>query len=157
MSIDNIDLEEKKWSYELTNNNFYLDSYFQVVNENQFSSFSDQIQFSEKVWKPITNFHPFILLANKGSLKHLKEYGFKTFSPFIDESYDDIDDAGERFLAIEKEINKLCNKSVKEIHEWYWSIKDILKHNYYHFYGTFQKDQRKDFLNQLEEQINEFT
>ena len=39
LSIDNIDLEEKKWSYELTNNNFYLDSYFQVVNENQFSSF----------------------------------------------------------------------------------------------------------------------
>ena len=38
LSIDNIDLEEKKWSYELTNNNFYLDSYFQVVNENQFSS-----------------------------------------------------------------------------------------------------------------------
>jgi len=146
--------------HSIINNNIshYLDSYFTICTESHFASRMENgnaIGFTEKTWKPITNFHPFILLANKGSLKYLKEYGFKTFSPFIDESYDDIDDAGERFLAIEKEINKLCNKSVEEIHEWYWSIKDILKHNYYHFYGTFQKDQRRDFLNQLEGQINE--
>jgi hypothetical protein len=107
------------------------------------------LAFTEKTWKPIMNLHPFILVANKGSLKHLKEYGFKTFEPFIDESYDDIDDVGQRILAIEKEINKLCSKPIEEIHEWYWSIEDILKHNYYHFYNDFAPRERKRFLNEI--------
>ena len=71
------------------------------------------------------------------------------FHPFIDESYDDIDNTGERFLAIENEINKLCEKPIKELHDWYWSIKDILKHNYYHFYNKYSIEQRENFLNEI--------
>ena len=88
-------------------------------------------------------------MANAGSLEYLKRYGFKTFSPFIDESYDNIDDTGQRFLAIEKEINKLCSKPIEEIHEWYWSIEKILKHNYYHFYNEFAPKERQRFLNEI--------
>ena len=32
--------------------------------------------------------HPFIVYGNVGTLKELKRMGFRTFSPFIDESYD---------------------------------------------------------------------
>ena len=32
----------------------------------------------------------------------------------------------------EKEIEKLANKSIEEIHEWYYSIKDILIYNQNH-------------------------
>ena len=52
-------------------------------------------------------------------------------------------------MAIEKEINKLCSKPIEEIHEWYWSIEDILKHNYYHFYNDFAPRERKRFLNEI--------
>ena len=38
---------------------------------------------------------------------------------------------------IEKEIQKLNNKSIEEIHNWYYSIKDILLHNQKHLY-TFE-------------------
>jgi hypothetical protein len=80
------------------------------------------------------------------ALKKLREYGFKTFEPFIDESYDGIVNSDIRFGAIEKEINKLCNKSIEEIHEWYWSIEDILKHNYYHFYENFIPLQKHNLI-----------
>ena len=149
LKIDDIQMEDKKWSYELFDNNFYLKSYFQIVTENQFTDFKDQLQFSEKVWKPITNFQPFILLGDRYQLKKMKEWGFKTFSPFIDESYDNRPATGSRFLAIEKEINKLCSKPIEEIHEWYWSIEEILRHNYYHFYGKWIQQQRNKLLDGL--------
>ena len=79
----------------------------------------------------------------------MKKYGFKTFHPYIDESYDEIYNTGERFLAIENEINKLCNKSLEELHEWYWSIEEVLKHNYFHFYKKFVPDERRRFLDEI--------
>jgi hypothetical protein len=130
----------------------YLKSYFTIVTENVFQPRvydGDTVYFTEKIIKPIVNFHPFIVVGNAGYLKKLKELGFKTFEPFIDESYDDIDDVCERFLAVENEINKLCNKSLGELHEWYWSIENILKHNYYHFYKVVGPDEQKRFLNEL--------
>ena len=126
-----------------------MDSYFQIVTENQFTDCEDQLQFSEKVWKPITNFQPFILLGDRYQLKKLREWGFKTFSPFIDESYDEVLDTKERFSMIEIEINKLCNRPIEEIHDWYWSIEQDLRHNYYHFYGKWVREQRNSLLNKL--------
>jgi hypothetical protein len=131
------------------NINHYLDTYFTICTESHCEDRGESgnaLAFTEKTLKPIMNFHPFILVANAGSLEYLKRYGFKTFSPFIDESYDNIDDRGYRFLAIEKEINKLCSKPIEEIHEWYWSIEKILKHNYYHFYNEFAPKQKQKFL-----------
>jgi len=135
--IDLEDLSDSKHSYDKFNVRYYLDSYFQIVTGNNFSWHEDQLIFSEKIWKSITNLQPFIYLDDVGALKKLREYGFKTFEPFIDESYDGIVNSDIRFGAIEQEINKLCNKSIEEIHEWYWSIEDILKYNYYHFYENF--------------------
>ena len=135
----------------------YFKSYFSIVNESTFDTShgdGDTLFFTEKTLKPIMNFHPFILLSNKGTIKKLKEYGFKTFHPFIDESYDNISSRGERFLAIEQEINKLCNKSIEEIHEWYWSIEDVLKHNYYHFYRKVAPMEKNKFLNKLNMEIS---
>ena len=151
LKIDDVQLKDKKWSYELFDNNFYLKSYFQIVAENQFTDFEDQLQFSEKVWKPITNFQPFILLGDRHQLKKLREWGFKTFHPFIDESYDDVIDTEERFDMVKNEIIKLCNKPIEEIHQWYWSIEQDLRHNYYHFYGKWINQQRNKLYNNLKQ------
>jgi len=139
-------------SVGINNIRHYLDSYFTICTESHFENREESgnaIGFTEKIWKPITNFHPFICVGNAGSLEKLKECGFKTFHPFIDESYDNIDDTGNRFLAIEKEMNNICEKPLDEIHEWYWSIEEILKHNYYHFYTSFVIKERDRFLNEI--------
>ena len=150
LSVDGVDFTEKKWSYEKFDVKFYLQSYFSIVAENQYSPFEDQLQNSEKIWKPITNFHPFVNVGDYKQLENLRSQGFKTFHPYIDESYDDILDIHERFEAIMIEINKLCNMSLQEIHEWYWSMEEILKYNYYHFYGKFISNHRKWMLSKLE-------
>jgi hypothetical protein len=43
---------------------------------------------TEKTYRPIINRHPFVIQATSGFLESLHAKGFKTFSNFIDESYD---------------------------------------------------------------------
>ena len=112
----------------------YFNSYFNIVTECSWGPNIDnndlqKITITEKVWKPIVTFQPFILISMKDSLKKLKEWGFKTFDGFIDESYDTLETYGERKKVINKEIIRLCNMSRKELDDWYWSMEDILQHN----------------------------
>jgi uncharacterized HAD superfamily protein len=59
----------------------------------------------------------------------LKELGFKTFHPYINESYDNEKDIYKRINMIHNEVEKLCNMSKEELHKWYWNMEDILLYN----------------------------
>ena len=123
----------------------YFNSYFNIVTESVWGPGYDnthpqKIHITEKVWKCITTFQPFILISNKNNLKKLREWGFKTFHPFIDESYDELDTYAERKVLLEKEIKRLCSMTIKELDKWYWSMEDILKYNQNH-YIKFMKNQ----------------
>ena len=112
----------------------YFNSYFNIITETTWGSGYDfeipqKIHITEKVWKPVSTFQPFILISTKHNLKKLREWGFKTFDGFIDESYDELDTYKERIEIINKEIIRLCNMSRKELDDWYWSMEDILVHN----------------------------
>lgn len=48
----------------------------------------DVLFLSEKIIKPIFALQPFIIIGNRNSLSKLKEFGFKTFDRWWDESYD---------------------------------------------------------------------
>jgi len=135
--------------YGWENHKPYLDTYFSIVTETAFLSPTGYV--SEKTWKPIAFFHPFILVGNPGSLKFLREYGFKTFSPFIDESYDDVKTPVKRFRLIEKEIVRLGKMSKQELHDWYWSMEDILTHNFKLFneYGKNHRNIYDDFFKNI--------
>ena len=122
----------------------------QIIADNHFDSYKDQVHLTEKVWKAITNFQPFIYIGHPTALKKLKEFGFKTFEPFIDESYDDEYDKDKRFKMIQEQISRLvCDKTIEEIHEWYWSIEKTLRHNYFHFYGKWINEHRNNLLNKI--------
>jgi hypothetical protein len=85
--------------------------------------------FSEKVFKPMLYLQPFILICVPKSLKLLHELGFKTFHPYIDESYDDELDDSLRMKKILKEVEKFCNYSPIELREFLIQVKDICLHN----------------------------
>ena len=121
----------EKTSFGATNNKkeWYSETYVNLVTE---TFFGTNVFLSEKIFKPLSNLQPFIVLGDYGTLAELKRLGFKTFEPFIDESYDLEIDPKIRIVKIEKEIEKLANKSIEEIHEWYYSIKDILIYNQNH-------------------------
>ncbi len=118
---------------------YYSDSYFSIVTETMFYDSQTQdaypipgnsIFFTEKTYKPIALMHPFILVARSGSLKILKQKGYKTFHPFIDESYDEIQDDALRLDAVVNEIKRLCLMNSEELLQWQTNIKDIVEHNY---------------------------
>lgn len=105
----------------------YENSYITIVAETIFKEKYNYI--SEKTWKPIAHQHPFIMVGRPGILKYLKEIGFKTFSPFIDESYDDEIDTEKRFKMIIDEIIRLDSLSKLQLDEMLKSLDEILKHN----------------------------
>jgi hypothetical protein len=55
---------------------------------------------TEKVIKPLLNFHPLLVLGNPGALRLVRAFGFHTFGAIYDESYDDISDVRDRFEAV---------------------------------------------------------
>lgn len=68
---------------------------------------------------------PFIVLGQPGTLKMLKELGYKTFEPFIDESYDSEPRFEIRLLKALKALKNTFDTSLNTD-----EIKKILKHNH---------------------------
>jgi hypothetical protein len=86
--------------------------------------------FSEKTWKTIRGKHPFILATVPHSLRAFRELGYRTFHPYIDETYDTIENEEERLLAIVNEVDRLCNMSDNDTREWLYKVHEITDHNF---------------------------
>jgi hypothetical protein len=84
----------------------YFKSAISIITESEMSS-KGHLRMTEKSFKPLAMFHPTIMCGNKGTLAALRDMGYKTFAPFIDESYDAIEDGTERLKAVHAEILRL--------------------------------------------------
>ena len=60
----------------------------------------------------------------------MKNDGFKTFSEFWDESYDNETDHQKRFIKIFEIIDYIESLSIEECKDMYVRMDEILKHNY---------------------------
>jgi len=109
----------------------YLDSYLNITTETWIDN--DQIFCTEKIFKPLGNYQPFIVIGSPFMLRTLRENGYKTFSGYIDESYDEVEDYNERIKIIYSEILRISKFSNEEIHEWYWNMENILIFNANHY------------------------
>ena len=69
----------------------------------------NEIFISEKTFKAIAHSHPFIIVGPAGTLKKLRELGFRTFAGVLNEHYDDIEDHTMRLKMVADEIQRLCN------------------------------------------------
>ena len=131
MFLDTTQLHVNQVQVDNNLDNFYLDSYFSIVNEtNYFIDLGEGIFLSEKVFKPILKNHPFIIVSRPHSLSKLRELGYKTFSPYIDESYDNIENDSERLFAIIREVKRLCNLADSDLTTFLTESKKIVEHNY---------------------------
>lgn len=136
---------------------FHQTSYFSIVTETIYFN-SNQVQFwhrplaidsiffTEKTFRCFGLKHPFVLFARPHSLPELHKSGYKTFSPFINESYDSIDDDWERFEALITEIKRLCSFTKDEWHTWEQGILSIVEHNRNNFIN--QRDYRTTNIDQ---------
>jgi len=91
----------------------FKDSLISIVTETAFFKENDFI--SEKTWKPLWHFQPFIIVGRPYTLKYLKELGYKTFDWLFDESYDEIEDDIKRMEFIINEIKKVNSYTIEEL------------------------------------------
>jgi hypothetical protein len=136
-----IDIEDltKIAGYGFETKEIYLQTYMSLVTESIFFQSKGEYDIfvnfptgyvSEKIWKPIGHCQPFILAGPAKTLQYIRErFGFKTFSPYIDESYDLECDDFARLRLIQKEIDKFSNKTKEEKDQFLNSVKDICIHN----------------------------
>ena len=107
----------KKVSNTSIDNHFYLCHYgflkkagVYIVSETMFNHPSPY--FSEKTVSALLSNRPFIIIGEHGSLRALKQKGYKTFNDMFDESYDNIIDPSSRMESIfelVKDINARYN------------------------------------------------
>jgi hypothetical protein len=106
----------------------------------------DCITFTEKTHK----FHlaklPFVLFAMPGSLKVLRDQGYKTFSPYINEAYDLIKNDEDRAVAIVDEIERLTHLSDEIWVEMQEALIPILEFNFNLLVNTDRCSQHRFFV-----------
>lgn len=79
---------------------------------------------SEKTFKPIIGKRPF-LCQNTYVIDKLREWGFRTFDAYWDES------------DIKSSLDKICGLSDAEISDMHGDMMDDLEYNHQHFFGEF--------------------
>lgn len=104
-----------------------------VVTETVF--FGRRHFLTEKIFKPICQQIPFVLVSAAGSLEYLRRYGFRTFGDVWDESYDEESDDLRRLEKIADLLHDLDGLSARELDRLYQATYSAVKHNYEHFYG----------------------
>ncbi|WP_143755110.1 hypothetical protein [Caulobacter sp. B11] len=134
MSLDlPADLGDYTPEFDIGDPECYRQSYFSIVTESDVSD-GDLMRITEKVIKPMAMFHPIIVVGNSGSLQLLRDFGFRTFAPFIDESYDRVDDSQQRLALVAAEIERLTALSPAEMSDWLRGLSDVVIHNYLHLH-----------------------
>ena len=84
---------------------------------------------TEKVVKNLYIGKPFIVMGGQGTLEKIKGFGFRTFSPWIDETYDTIENNYLRLEAVKREIDRLAQLSYSDIQQIHQELLPILEHN----------------------------
>ena len=117
---------------DLIDPSIYNQSYYSCVVETFIPPNNSMCLFSEKQAKPIVAKRPFIIVGTKDHLKAFRKLGFKTFSPVIDESYDDEPNKEKRYSMILDAMQKLSEQDPEQV---YKELQPILDHNIRHFYN----------------------
>lgn len=113
---------------DLIDPDIYNQTYYTAMIETTIHQ--DFAMFSEKEGKPIVAQRPFVIFGSPGHLRAFRQLGFKSFSPIIDESYDNELDMSKRFSMCLDSMNHLCKKDPLEV---YHRLRHVLAHNKKHF------------------------
>lgn len=109
----------------------YENSWISLISEtfpNLSPDVPDDVFFpTEKTGKALAGGRIFLVSANQGFLKELRNLGFKTFSDYIDESYDELETYQERNEAIVKELKRLQEEV--DMYDLHQKLLPVLQHN----------------------------
>ena len=123
------------WAINTPYDQIFNKTLFQIVNETSVNDFNNKSLFySEKSFRPIGQFQPFVLYSQRNANQALQTLGYKTYDGWFDLSFDSISDPIERY----KELLKSVKETVKHLEsmskeqrvEWRFKDPQLLKHNF---------------------------
>ena len=152
-NIENSQANERKLHQIFPTNEYIKDAYSYAKNKESIdlikNSFCNVItespffctwpRFSEKTLKPILAARPFVLVSPLGSLQWLQENGFRSFSKWWDESYDEEPNHYTRIEKVYKVLEDINKLSISDCVSMLIEMQDVLVHNQQHL-QTYSKN-----------------
>jgi hypothetical protein len=93
----------------------------------------DRTHLTEKTCRAIACGKPFVLAAGPHALDYLKSYGFKSFHPWINESYDREPSSKKRLNMVLDEMSRISAMDQTMRRDWLAAIQSIAQDNRRHF------------------------
>jgi hypothetical protein len=142
------DIDQSHPEYDRHFNPTWYDStYFSLVVETTVNDKTD-IFITEKSFKPMAFYHPYMIFGQKGILTKLKIMGFETYDNIFDESYDLLVNTDQRATLIMSNIENFKYKKYDRL------TLDKLEYNHQRF---FDKDfVTKQIIKEIIEPILEY-
>jgi len=151
LKIDDFDEASKMASLYGQVDSHYQSSLISVVTETNFEN--NDIFNTEKIFKPMVHRHPFILVGPYKALENLKNMGYKTFSDFWDESYDDIEDPRERLLKIVDVAKDIMSWDEEKRKKFFYKSMVITTHNYELLTSQYPNNMRPNFWHRFRDYV----
>ena len=118
----------------------YRNSLYSVVIADSQGHYLD-----EKIARPMIATRPFIVMGPAGYLQALRNLGFATFDPVIDESYDLEPNEQRRYSMALDSLGKLAHQNSQSVYD---RLKKRLQHNRKLVYNSeYWRNRLKDWLN----------
>jgi len=111
----------------------------EIVSE--FNCSNNKPFLTEKIGRSIVMKNPFIILGDAGSLEELRSLGFRTFSKWIDESYDTVLDVKTR---IDTALSAAQDCDLMTYDE---ELYETLDYNYNLYFSEFREQQTTTLRN----------
>jgi len=108
----------------------YENSYINIITESNFENIDNIVHPTEKTFRPFYHYQIPIFVSTPNHIKYIREkYGFDMFDDLIDNSYDEIEDDRERFFKVMIEIQKLNNKGISFLYQYFRKNKHRFENN----------------------------
>jgi hypothetical protein len=139
-------------SLKYTTKSHYADTVFNIITETTCDT--NSLNLTEKSFKGIANCHPYLVIGDVNTHKHIKDLGFELYEDLIDYSFDSIDDSEIRLNSALKEVKRIYNIGGNGILEWYKKNIDKIEHNKSKFFEYKFSDMIKETVLDLKKQFS---
>lgn len=92
-------------------------------------------EVSEKIFKPLAYFHPFVVAGSQHTLQYLHSQGFVTYDNWFDESYDSVRDDHIRLAMVGRQAEDAIRRWNQQDLPWDRETEQRAEHNHYHMFN----------------------
>lgn len=151
---------EVNWALENNYGTIHDQTLFQIVNETLVNNSNNtSLFYSEKTFRPVAYYQPFLIFGQQNCNKRLKDFGYKTYEKWFDLDFDSEPDAKLRYKKLLKSITDtsqhLDGLTNDQKIEWRFQDREILEHNKKIMNASaYSRDKMFNFLKGLSNAFN---